>query len=53
MAGVYHDPVLMTGITISDGAFDQFSPGNTDPGVLLIDKSPVALRLALTSDLPL
>jgi len=23
------------------------------PGVLLIDKSPVALRLALTSDLPL
>jgi putative ABC transport system permease protein len=40
VAGVYHDPVLMTGITISDGAFDQFSPGNTDPGVLLIDFRP-------------
>ena len=37
VAGVYKDPVLMTGITISNTAFDQFAPGNTDPGVLLID----------------
>jgi ABC-type antimicrobial peptide transport system permease subunit len=37
VAGEYKDPNLMTGLIITTNTFDRFSPGNKDPGIVLIE----------------
>ena len=37
VAGEYKDPNLMTGLIIPSTTFDQFAPGNEDPGIVLVE----------------